>query len=253
MITAIVIQARMSSSRFPGKMLQPIGGLPLAVYVCTRASRAKSVDAVVLATSEEPSDDPLAEAVAAAGFKVFRGSLDDVLSRFAGAARLVHADVAVRVTGDCPLVDPALLDTMLAHFTAGHLDYLSNIAPPTFPDGLDLEIMRVSALERAVREASPGHQREHVTPYLRESPRLFRLGNHVHAGADLSRYSLTVDRPADLALINDVIAATGERFPRLDAVIAVLEKNPTLKERATVTSRNEGSKLASGKEGGPSS
>jgi glutamate-1-semialdehyde aminotransferase/spore coat polysaccharide biosynthesis protein SpsF (cytidylyltransferase family) len=241
MVTAVVIQARMSSSRFPGKMLAPLAGLPLAVYVCTRAARAKHADVVVLATSEERSDDPLADAVAAAGFRVFRGSLNDVLTRFAGAARAVNADVAVRVTGDCPLVDPAIMDAMLSRFATDGLDYLSNIVPPTFPDGLDLEIMRMSALERAVQAASPGHQREHVTPYLRENPRLFRLANHAHDGADLSRYSLTVDRPSDLTLVADVIAATGRTFPQLDDVIGVLDKNPTLKERATVTSRNEGS------------
>jgi glutamate-1-semialdehyde aminotransferase/spore coat polysaccharide biosynthesis protein SpsF (cytidylyltransferase family) len=241
MITAVVVQARMSSSRFPGKMLAQIAGFPLAVYVCKRAALAKRVDRVVLGTSEEASDDPLDEAVRAAGFKVYRGSLEDVLSRFAGAARSVGANVVVRVTGDCPLVDPPTLDRMLERFAVEECDYLSNVAPPTFPDGFDLEIMRMPALERAVREASPGHQREHVTPYLRENPRKFRLANHVHEGADLSRQRLTVDRPLDLELIKDVIAATGKTYPILGDVIAVFDENPNLKERCTVTSRNEGS------------
>jgi glutamate-1-semialdehyde aminotransferase/spore coat polysaccharide biosynthesis protein SpsF (cytidylyltransferase family) len=237
----VVVQARMSSSRFPGKMLAPIAGVPLAVYVCTRAAFAKRVDEVVVATSRESSDDALAQVVTQAGFKVFRGDLDDVLSRFAGAARTAGAQIVVRVTGDCPLVDPGLLDNMLERFSAEDLDYLSNVAPPTFPDGLDLEIMRMSALERAVVNASPGHQREHVTPYLRDNPRAFRLANHVHDGEDLSHYRLTIDRPADLELVRDIIAATGKTHPHLREVIAVLNNNRALKERSTVALRNEGS------------
>jgi glutamate-1-semialdehyde 2,1-aminomutase/spore coat polysaccharide biosynthesis protein SpsF len=240
MTTAVVIQARMSSSRFPGKMLAPLGGDPLAVYVCKRAALAKRVDVVVLATSDQSDDDPLAVVVEKAGFKVYRGSLDDVLTRFAGAARSVKADVVVRVTGDCPLVDPDLLDEMLGLFAASDFDYLSNVAPATFPDGLDLELMRMASLQRVETLAKPGHEREHVTPYFRDNPGQFRIGNHLFAGGDFSRLHWSVDRPEDLALIAELLAATGKASPRLSDYLAALERHPQLKERSIVTYRNEG-------------
>jgi glutamate-1-semialdehyde aminotransferase/spore coat polysaccharide biosynthesis protein SpsF (cytidylyltransferase family) len=240
-VVAVVIQARMSSSRFPGKMLAPLRGVPLAVFVCRRAAEARRVDAVVLATSDDPSDDPLAAAVSAAGFRVFRGSLTDVLSRFAGAARSVNADVVVRVTGDCPLLDPDLLDEMIEQFLANEVDYLSNVVPPTYPDGLDLEIMRLRALEAAEKNATPGHQREHVTPYLRENPGQFRLANHPRPQGDASKQGWSVDRPRDLAFVDELIGATGVSSPRLADLLAVLERRPDLKERSAMTSRNEGS------------
>ena len=156
MVTAAVIQARMSSSRFPGKMLAQLRGQSLIQYLCEHLSTAKRLDTLVVATSEDTDDDLLAAAVVAAGFKVFRGSLDDVLSRFAGAARSVNADVAVRVTGDCPLIDVGVLDEMIDRFLSSDMDYLSNVSPPTYPDGLDLEIVRMSAVKTAEKEARAG-------------------------------------------------------------------------------------------------
>jgi glutamate-1-semialdehyde 2,1-aminomutase/spore coat polysaccharide biosynthesis protein SpsF len=229
----------MSSSRFPGKMLAPLGGVPMAVFVCQRAVKARKVSAVILATSNEPEDDALAEAVERAAFKVFRGSLVDVLSRFTEAAQSVSADVVVRVTGDCPLVDPELLDEMLSRFLGADLDYLSNVSPPTFPDGLDLEIMRMAALERVAENALAGHQREHVTPYIRENPGKFRIGNHTRGAGDLSAYHWSVDRSEDLSLVADLIAETGKASPLLADLIAAIERRPDLKQSSTTTFRNE--------------
>jgi glutamate-1-semialdehyde aminotransferase/spore coat polysaccharide biosynthesis protein SpsF (cytidylyltransferase family) len=235
-----VVQARVSSTRFPRKVLAPLGGVPVAVYILQRLSRSKHVADVVLATSTAVDDAPLAETVAAAGFRVHRGSLEDVLTRFVEAARLASPDAVIRITGDCPLVDPDTLDAMLQRFSEGDLDYLSNVSPPTFPDGLDIEIAKMSALETALVEARPGHQREHVTPFLRENPRRFKLGNFVNPAGDESMYRLTIDVPADLDNVAELVAASGTAYPTLAQLRDVLSQRRDLAQRCTVTNRNEG-------------
>lgn len=239
MTTAAIIQARMSSSRFPGKMLTPLRGVPLILHSMRRAKLAKRVDVVILATSDQADDNPLAELVAREGFAVHRGSLDDVLTRFAGAARAVKADTVVRITGDCPLVDPEVLDRLLAQFSEGSFDYLSNVSPPTYPDGLDLEVMRYTALERVERDAKPGHHREHVTPYFRENPGLFVVGNMLNPAGDQSKYRWSVDRKSDLELVEDLLAACNTATPNLAQLVAAAGANPNLESRS-VGQRNEG-------------
>jgi glutamate-1-semialdehyde 2,1-aminomutase/spore coat polysaccharide biosynthesis protein SpsF len=239
--TVVVVQARMSSARFPGKMLARLRDVPLIELVCRRAALAKHVREVIVATSDQKEDDPLEAAVVAAGFRAFRGSLDDVLARFAGAARFAKAEVVVRVTGDCPLVDPDLLDAMLERFATGDLDYLSNVSPPTYPDGLDLEIMRMSALEEVAEKATTTHQREHVTAYFREHPGEFRLENVKNPAGDQSAHHWSVDRPEDLALVSEVLAATNLDSPRLHDLIAAVSKRPDLDARSQRgRNRNEG-------------
>jgi glutamate-1-semialdehyde aminotransferase/spore coat polysaccharide biosynthesis protein SpsF (cytidylyltransferase family) len=235
-----IVQARVSSSRFPGKVLAPLGGEPLAVYLLRRLARAERVDTVMLATSTAADDAVLAETVERAGFRVYRGSLDDVLTRFVEAARLVQPDTVVRITGDCPLVDPDTLDAMLDRFARGDFDYLSNVSPPTFPDGLDIEIIKLAALEIALAEARPGHQREHVTPFVRENPHRFKLGNFANPAGDESRYRLTIDLPADLANVTALVEASGVSFPTLVDLRRVLSERRDLAQRCTVTNRNEG-------------
>jgi glutamate-1-semialdehyde aminotransferase/spore coat polysaccharide biosynthesis protein SpsF (cytidylyltransferase family) len=176
-----------------------------------------------------------------AGFQAFRGSLDDVLGRVVGAARSVGAATVIRATGDCPLLDPVLLDQMLHQFAGGGYDYLSNISPPTFPDGLDLEIMTIAALERADREASAGHQREHVTPFLRDNPQLFRLGCVTNPRGDQSRYHWSVDRPADLELVAEITKRVDKDVPLLDDWLNVVDKDEDLRRRSMKSvQRNEG-------------
>ncbi|MBV8756664.1 MAG: aminotransferase class III-fold pyridoxal phosphate-dependent enzyme [Deltaproteobacteria bacterium] len=240
MKVAAVVQARMSSTRFPRKVVAPLAGVPVAVYILQRLAKAKRVSDVLLATSTSPDDAELAQIVEANGFRVYRGSLEDVLTRFVEAARLASPDVVVRITGDCPLVDPDTLDAMLAHFESAQLDYLSNVSPPTYPDGLDIEICRMSALETALREARPGHQREHVTPFLRENPARFRLGNFTNPAGDESRLRLTIDLPRDLENVAALVAASGVAFPTLADLRRVLSQQRDLAQRCTVTQRNEG-------------
>ena len=238
--TAVVIQARMSSSRFPGKMLALLQGVPLVEFVCRRVALAKHVDSIVVATSDRPDDDPLAQAVERAGFGVFRGSLSDVLGRFVGAVRSSGANIVVRVTGDCPLVDAELIDAMIVRFTDGNYDYLSNVSPPTYPDGLDVEIMRMAALESADKCAVSPYHREHVTAYLRENPDRFCIGNVTNPSGDQSVHHWSVDRPEDLALIDELLTVAGVENPHLGDLMQVIECHPELAARsARVRIRNE--------------
>ena len=228
-----VVQARCSSSRFPRKVLASLAGEPLAVYILRRLSLAKRVASVVLATSTHHDDDELANTVEAAGFPCYRGSLDDVLGRFTSAARAAGVDAVVRITGDCPLVDPALVDAMIARFEQEELDYISNVSPPTFPDGLDVEIVRMAALEVAEREARPGHQREHVTPFLRDNPQRFRLASFVNPAGDESRFHWSVDTREDLELVADIIAKTDKKMPLLTDVRRVVNEDPEIAKRSS--------------------
>ncbi len=240
MNVTVVVQARMSSARFPSKVLAPLRGLPLVVYLLKRIATSTRVQSSVLATSTMPDDDALVKTVEQAGFPVFRGSLDDVLGRFAGAARSRHADAAVRITGDCPLIDVDLLDRMVARFEQSDLDYLSNVSPPTFPDGLDLEIIRLKALEIAEKEARPGHQREHVTPFIRDNPSRFRIANETNPHGDESAHHWSIDTPDDLAIVADLVEASGKDFPNLADLRKVLTQRDDLARRSTMKTRNEG-------------
>jgi spore coat polysaccharide biosynthesis protein SpsF (cytidylyltransferase family) len=198
--TVAIIQARMSSSRLPGKVLMPIAGRPAILFMCERVRRARSIDALCVATSVDPSDDPLAACVGEAGIAVHRGSLDDVLDRFSAAARAQEAGLAVRLTGDCPLIDAGLVDDVVALVAEGGCDYASNVDPPTYPDGLDVEAMTMAALAAAAAEAKLGSEREHVTLFIRNRPDRFRAGR-ISSPTDLSALRWTVDYADDLALV----------------------------------------------------
>ena len=237
MRTIAVVQARMSSSRFPGKMLAELHGTPLVIHVCRRVAQATQVAQVVLATSDLAEDDPLAAAVTAAGFPVFRGSREDVLGRFTAAAKAHDADVVVRITGDCPLVDPDLIDAVLTRFSTGDVGYASNIAPPSFPDGLDCEVTSLAALEAACAEALPGHDREHVTPFIRSRPERWPAANHACAAGDFSDYHWSVDRPEHLALIADLLTEAGGPHARTEALLSAVRRRADLQERSRAGER----------------
>lgn len=202
--TAALIQARMSSNRFPGKVLESLGGLPMIVFMAGRVRRAATLEEVAVVTSVEPSDDVLAAVLARYGIPCFRGDLHDVLSRYAAAAAAHQATEIVRLTGDCPLADPAVIDRVVRARRDADADYASNIEPRTFPDGLDVECFTRAALERAAQEARDQPDREHVTPWMRGAGNgLRRIG--VRTILDGSRLRLTVDYPADLAAIRRLI------------------------------------------------
>lgn len=207
-----VIQARMGSSRLPGKVLMPLLGRPAILFMIERVRRATTVDEIVVATSDQPGDDPLASALESAGIACFRGSLDDVLDRYHAAAVAHRADRVVRLTGDCPLMDADLVDRALELLASSGADYVSNVDPPTYPDGLDVEAFTFDALHSAWQEARAPVEREHVTPFLRLHKD--RFANRAWNGlSDLSALRWTVDHPDDLAHVRKLIERVGARTP----------------------------------------
>lgn len=223
-----VVQARMSSSRLPGKVLAPVLGRPLLAFELERAARAR-LDALVVATSDEAADDPVAALAEREGLRCFRGSLGDVLDRFYRAAAPMHPEHVVRLTADCPLIDPAVVDRVVRVHLEGGYDYTSNTLRRTFPHGEDTEVMRFPALERAWREATSAYDREHVTPYLYRNAERFRLGS-VEAQEDRSQLRWTVDYAEDLEFVRAVYEAlypTRPDFSTAD-VIDLLAHRPEL-------------------------
>lgn len=197
-----LVQARMGSTRLPNKVMKPIGGVPMIELLLSRLSRAKEIDQIVVATSVDSRNQPLVEHVQKLGYVCEQGSENDVLDRFVQAAKNNQADVVVRITGDCPLVDPALVDEVINGFRASGADYFCNTNPPTYPDGLDIEVFSFEAMEQANRESNKPFDHEHVTPYLREGGR-FKTAAMQH-DEDLSALRWTVDEPADFAVIEKV-------------------------------------------------
>jgi spore coat polysaccharide biosynthesis protein SpsF len=226
-----IVQARMGSTRRPGKVLAPALGRPLLEWMLDRVMAARSVDGVLVATTEHARDDPIAELAKRVGAGVFRGSEHDVLGRFRGAAAMADAGTLVRLTGDCPLMDPAVVDCVVAAFEAASpaVDLVTN-APPagrTYPDGMDVEVFSRDALERADALATAPEDREHVTARLLRAP--FRA-SAIHLPTDLGAVRLTVDYDTDIDRLRSIFEALGARTPpfTLDDVIALLERRGEL-------------------------
>ena len=227
--TVIVAQARMSSTRLPGKTLADLGGRPMIDLVVERARRATLADEVVIATTNDATDDVLAAHLELLGVPYVRGSLDDVLSRYELAARTFHAETIVRITCDCPFINPSVIDDVIAAYRAApEVDYCGNTLVRTYPIGMDTEVFSREALERAAAEASQPGEREHVTPYLYQHPDLFRLRNvEAPSEACWPELRLTVDEPEDLALMRALLAHEGPEAS-LHAVIGFLRLHPEL-------------------------
>lgn len=198
-----ILQARTSSTRLPGKVLKPILGEPMLARQIERVARAERVDALTVATSDQATDDGVAGLCERLGVDCYRGSLDDVLDRFYHAALRSEPDHVMRLTGDCPLTDPAILDALVELYLAGGFDYSSNVEERTYPDGLDAEIFRRDLLERAWREATSPYEREHVTPFMRQAVPGSRRGSLTDR-VDRSDMRWTVDFPEDFAFVSRV-------------------------------------------------
>ena len=240
MSTIAVLQARMGSTRFPGKAMADLLGKPLLTRVVERACAIQGIKSVVVATTSAEHDHPLLELAQRCGVHAFAGSEEDVLDRYYRAARAFDAEVIVRLTGDCPLLDPDVSQRVLMRFQQGDVDYASNTVPPTFPDGLDTEVFSLATLERAWREASLTSEREHVTPYIWKNPDKFRLAN-VTNPVDLSALRWTVDEPQDLQFVCSIYDCLGARpvFGMAD-VLALLAKHPSLEDINSSFERNQG-------------
>lgn len=235
-----IIQARMGSSRLPGKSLAPIENHPMLWHVIQRVKRASLVDRVVVATSTSPLDDAIEEMCREDGVCCYRGSEQDVLDRFYTAARGEKAEQVVRITADCPLIDPEVIDRVIRRFQRGDLDYASNAMVRSYPDGLDTEVFSFSALERAWHEATKTSEREHVTPYLRAEK--FRTANVECDSNFLYRhYRWTVDESADLEFIREVYAAFRDKESfGMNDVLELIDKNPELEKMNSEIVSNRG-------------
>ena len=240
-----VVQARMGSTRLPGKVMKPLAGKTLIEVLVSRLRKAKTLDEVLVATTTEKTDDVLADHCKSKKIPVFRGSSEDVLKRYVDACRKYSASVVVRITGDCPLVDPQLVDLLVSSFVFQKVDYLTNTNPPSYPDGLDIEVFAFNALEKAVLEATTTAQREHVTPYIYESG-LFKTANIANQD-DLSRERWTVDEPDDLKVVEAIFR---HFYPRTDfswtEVLELKKKSPKVFLPNQHIVRNEGANLGTG-------
>lgn len=228
MKTVIIVQARMGSTRLPGKVLKEVLGRPLLDFQMERLSRCARADAVAVATTDRPGDLPLVEYCREKGIPCFRGDEQDVLSRYHGAASEFRADLVVRSTADCPIIDPAVVDRVISLVADNPaVDYASNVLDRTYPRGLDCEVFPFRMLDLAHREAALPAEREHVTPFLWSRPDRFRLAGVKHP-VDLSRHRWTVDTPEDFALIRNILEEVYPANPRfgLEDCLAVLERHP---------------------------
>jgi spore coat polysaccharide biosynthesis protein SpsF len=226
-VNLAILQARMSSSRLPGKVLAPVLGEPMIGRQIERLRRAKRIDKLVVATSTDPSDDLVAAYCSKLGVEVFRGSLNDVLERFAGAAkRYPLAKTLVRLTADCPLTDPELVDRVIDHHLAAGADYTSNtLGTRTYPHGLDVEVVRPRVLQDANEWAHDPYEREHVTPYVYRRPDDYKLAG-VSRHESLAKLRWTVDLPEDLAFVREVYAKLYPFNPKFTSdAVAALQPN----------------------------
>ena len=198
-----IIQARMSSTRLPGKVLLPLAGEPVLAHVVARTRACPLIDEVWVATSIDKSDDAIESWCQAENIRCYRGSLLDVLDRYVQAARLAKADAVVRITADCPALDPQLLTEVVQGFVSGKYDLYG--LSGEFPDGLDCSVFSMGALDRAWAEAKLPSEREHVGPYVEGHPELFKLGGlRKFDGMDLGRHRWTLDEPEDYELLTRI-------------------------------------------------
>jgi spore coat polysaccharide biosynthesis protein SpsF (cytidylyltransferase family) len=229
--TVAIIQARMTSTRLPGKVLADICGKPALARMLERVQRATTVDQIIVATTDNASDDPVVALCEGKDVAVYRGSEMDVLGRYRQAAELFRADAIVRLTADCPMIDPEIIDQIVGKFQSGHWDDVTNTSERTFPDGLDAEVFTLEALIDADANAKHIFLREHVTPYIRGSrPDLgsgdFKVG-HIRYTADFSHIRWTLDTTDDLDRIRRLVGRLPEEFTWLEA-LSEATKTPEL-------------------------
>jgi spore coat polysaccharide biosynthesis protein SpsF len=213
--TVIIVQARMTSTRLPGKVLLEVLGKPLLEYLVERLRRVRLAQQIVVATTVNAADEPIVALCRRLGVAVWRGSEHDVLGRYHGAALAHRAEVVVRITSDCPLMDPRVVDGTIGYYLRqrGQLDYASNSLQRSFPRGLDTEVFAFKSLAEAYAEAVGQQEREHVTPFLYRHPQRYRLGNFA-CRQNLSAHRWTVDTPEDFELIRHIITALSPVLPQ---------------------------------------
>lgn len=245
-----IIQARLTSRRLPGKMLEDISGRPLLWHVVDRARSGQRIQDTVVATTDNAADDPLVDLCREIDVKCFRGSEEDVLDRFYNAALANRSTIVVRLTGDCPIIDPGVIDQIVVAQQNYGVDYASNVGTldaeghflgRTFPDGLDAEAFTFETLERTWREAELPSEREHLTSYIYKHPERFTI-HQVQQESDLSHLRWTVDGPEDLAVVRQIFGHlySPQRHFTMADVLRLLEKHPELATANSKTEINEG-------------
>jgi spore coat polysaccharide biosynthesis protein SpsF len=227
------IEARMTSSRLPGKVLLPAQGKPVLARMVERLKLVSSLDGIVVATTINATDDPIEALAAELGIGCWRGSEDDVLKRVLDAAHAFGADVIVELTGDCPLIDPAIVEQCIQAYMAAGVDYLSNVMERTYPIGMDTQVFATSILDDVARRTNDPTDHEHVSLYIYRHPELYSLKN-VAAPADLfdPELRLTLDTKQDYELIDTVFAALLPKGPdfTLADILALLRSTPHLRK-----------------------
>jgi len=228
---AIIIQARITSTRLPGKVLMDIEDKPMLWHILNRLKFSKKLNDIILAIPNTKENDILEEFANEIKVKYYRGSEEDVLLRYYETAKAFKVNVIIRITADCPLIDPKIVDLLIERHLNSKADYTSNVLKRTFPRGLDTEVFNFDVLEKAHREAKENHQREHVTPYIWSQPELFRLQN-VEAERKLARseFRLTVDTKEDLQLMQEIYKHLykPERIFYTRDVIDLLDRYPKI-------------------------
>ncbi len=237
MKTVIIIQARTNSSRLPGKVLMPLAGKPLLVRMYERVAACSTADEIVVATTSENADDPIAKLCAEHSIACFRGHPSDLLDRHYQAAKHFSADVVVKIPSDCPLIDSAVIDRVLTFYKAEHgqFDFVSNLHPATYPDGNDVEAMHIDTLGIAWHEAKKDYEREHTTPFIWEHPKRFRIGNVAwETGLNYSMtHRFTIDYQEDYDFIKrvyDELWNVSNPTFSMEAILNLLNAKPEIYE-----------------------
>lgn len=240
---AAIIQARLSSSRLPGKVLKPMNGRPMLSWMIERVKAAKKIEQIIIVTSVEASDDSIVEFCERENMPCSRGSLNDVLDRYYQAAKKFKVDTIVRLTGDCPLIDPKVIDILVDVYKNEKYDYVANTLQPhsTFPDGQDVEIFSFTNLERAWKEAKKPSDREHVTFYFWNNPDIFAIHNY-QQDSNWSKYRLTVDYPEDFKIVENIVEYL---YPKnnlftMQEIISYLNENEGIKKLNAEINPNAG-------------
>ncbi|WP_320151711.1 glycosyltransferase family protein [uncultured Tolumonas sp.] len=240
MILAI-LQARLSSSRLPGKVLKPIMNKPMLAYQLERLARCKNIDQLIVATSDHPEDLAIADLCQELSVPCFHGPLEDVLARFYLAAENYQPTHIVRLTGDCPLADPELIDDLISYHVQGGYDYSSNCHVHTFPDGLDAEILTYQSLKTIYQQAQTPAEHEHVTYYVHQHKADFNIGL-LSRTPPLAHLRWTVDEPADFELVKHIYERLYPLNPNFSTndILSLIEREPELATLNTHHQRNEG-------------
>lgn len=239
-ITAIV-QARMESTRLPGKVMKEIVGKPMLWHIIERLKKAKLLDNIMIATTDKEIDKPILKLAEDSGVDRYAGSEEDVLDRYYQAATKSNVDGIVRITADCPLIDPGLTDMVIRRYSMGDCDYATNGLVQTFPDGLDVEVFSYATLETAWKEAGWASEREHVAPYIRKNPDKFKLVN-IESSVNLSHLRWTVDEAEDMEFVRQVykyLYKEAQIFSMED-ILELLRKHPNLEKINQGIPSNEG-------------